>query len=657
MTDTRPRSGLPVEFLRVLAERSDADTPPVRIAAENVQQLPDGSARDGLILALLRGALSASAPQWLIQAAIDSGLAKEDAHFYAGAPLDLAATALCHPSCSDDQRDAALTRCSTEQLGALGREEHGAVLAEAVVAELGRRGPHALPMTPQLREQPGAAQVILREPALHDIVFHAALDLLPVFPDLTPMKGASGDDLMERHKAYRAARKAWESMWERVVSVHTRRHRQLLNWARDNDADHVIRRHLLNTVPWDVEPSLLEEVAQDDLAGFRLQSLITRACRLMRDGLSPDQARERLATELKSLTDAELRDFETLTEPDTHLREYSLHSAVSWVQYTTEHSWRHILNPLEAKPRFGDPHFWRAPDELLATLGRRFADTALEALDLWEPVKASTRPAPQDLRWLHALLIHHSELTVEARDKARAVLRHLRPQSRPAWQRDDFAAEQSDREFAALWNAIDGILGDPAAPRGNSALGDPSHVTVQRLSAVPDDVLDDYLSRHAGDDTLVEKALLSFTTRVSHRQGLSFADVLKRHSAPQQVLLELTTHLRQCLGGGPHLREAWTREILTLPNCTDELIRALPAWAALTVASPRHGSPHSAVTSLVTAALADDEAAWTRLAHSPASHSGPTAWLRLGDILHASVSGTPWPKPPTTARSTAAAEC
>jgi hypothetical protein len=46
------------------------------------------------------------------------------------------------------------------------------------------------------------------------------------------------------------------------------------------------------------------------------------------------------------------------------------------------------------------------------------------------------------------------------------------------------------------------------------------------------------------------------------------------------------------------------------------------------------------------AALGDDEAAWQRLAASPATYAGPTVWLRLGDILDAARSGGDWPAPP-----------
>lgn len=72
------------------------------------------------------------------------------------------------------------------------------------------------------------------------------------------------------------------------------------------------------------------------------------------------------------------------------------------------------------------------------------------------------------------------------------------------------------------------------------------------------------------------------------------------------------------------------------------------AWSALTVGGARHGTAHTTVASTVLAALGNDDDAWSRFATSPASYSGPTAWLRLGDVLKAATQGEEWPKPPTT---------
>ncbi|WP_282203008.1 hypothetical protein [Kitasatospora fiedleri] len=50
----------------------------------------------------------------------------------------------------------------------------------------------------------------------------------------------------------------------------------------------------------------------------------------------------------------------------------------------------------------------------------------------------------------------------------------------------------------------------------------------------------------------------------------------------------------------------------------------------------------------MTAAPGDGTRAWQRFADSPISHAGPTAWLRLGEVLDAAAHGTPWPQPPTS---------
>lgn len=76
------------------------------------------------------------------------------------------------------------------------------------------------------------------------------------------------------------------------------------------------------------------------------------------------------------------------------------------------------------------------------------------------------------------------------------------------------------------------------------------------------------------------------------------------------------------------------------------LVRALPAWPALHARGDRYGSAHPSVVAAVRDALGTDQAAWNRFATCPATNSGPTAWLRLGDLLDAAATGAPWPKPP-----------
>lgn len=638
MTTDEPRSGLPIEFLLAIVAEAGPGSPPIGMALEKARELQEGTHRDDLLLALLSGALSASAPQWILEAAVDSGL-KEEAQPYEGSPLLLARAALAHPSCPGSLRQEALRSCSAAQLGALGREGYGDALASAVVSELKDRCPQRQPMSPELVKEPGVPQLILRESRLHDAVFFAALGHLPEFPRLRAKDESDEDGALTRFDSFWAAREAWNGMWEHIVTVQTSRHRQLIDWAQDNRSRTTIRDHLLGTVPWHVEPSLLEEMATEDLDSFAVSDLITRVCQMLRDGISEDEVRARLAVELDTLK-PEVRDrIEDYFDNSADIRTFGLHAAVSWASSSANGSWRYILTPSEAKTRYGRPHAWLASEELLATLGRRFAAAAVKALHLWEPDPDSVRPSPRDLRWLHAALLHLPHVTEEVKEKARAVVGHMRPRSRSPWERVDYETQQEDRRLDELRTAIERILGDPAAPSPGSALGDPHQVTVRDLARASEEALSDYLTRHAGDDALVELALLSFASS-TYRSKLSFSEILAR--------AQMTTELRKRLGGGPNLREAWTRQVLTLPDLTPEVIRALPAWTALTVGSPRYRTAHKAVAAVVVDALGDSDEAWSRFATSPASYSGPTAWLRLGDVLNAAVQGTDWPTPPNS---------
>ncbi|MCX5320494.1 hypothetical protein [Streptomyces sp. NBC_00120] len=111
---------------------------------------------------------------------------------------------------------------------------------------------------------------------------------------------------MERH---RAASDAWDSMWSGILQAQSGHHLRLLTWsARNPAADRVVREHLLGTMPWHVEPALLEEVAAHDLKRFRRAVLLTRISRSCRNGLTPAQARERYADELAAASQEE-RDY------------------------------------------------------------------------------------------------------------------------------------------------------------------------------------------------------------------------------------------------------------------------------------------------------------------------------------------------------------
>ncbi|MFD0269780.1 hypothetical protein ACFVGY_24955, partial [Streptomyces sp. NPDC127106] len=599
MSGSEPRSGLPVEFLRAVVEVAGPDAPPTRAAVELIRTMPEGPARDDLTVTLLHGALGRSAPGWLLQAAIDRDVNRAgEQHHHLGRCMELASAALCHPSCTDEQRQDALRRCTVPQLGSLGRASCTGPVARGIVAELRRRAPRSLPMTPALLTGPGEAQIVLRQPDLHEDVFAAALDLLPRLPTWEEVGGDEDDG--SAVDVFDAAQEAWGTMWERVVSRHTVRHRQLLDWAHGTPADRVIRMHLLGTLPWDVEPDLLEEVAADDLARFHDAVLITRVCRMLRDGASEQDVRARFADDLAALTAERARKVERFFSEEDFFRRYGVQAAGRWVASAAGSTWRYLLNPAEAKSRYGERHHtWRASSDLLSTLGRRFAEAGVTALMLWEPDGEKGYRTPRDLRWVHSTLVHLPAVSDEVEARVRAILKDSRPdpyaRGRAAY---DHAAVSVEREFAELWSAIERIIGDPSAAARTSALGDPDSVTVRDLADAADAVLNDYLERHEGDDALVEKALLAFASR-SYRSQPVFADVLVRHSDPRAALLAISGDLRRRLGGSPNLREAWTRKVLDLPECDPELIRALPAWTVLTIGGgSRHRSAHKAVTAV-----------------------------------------------------------
>jgi len=97
---------LPLNFLCALVVDSNADDPPSRMAAEQARSMEEGLERRELLEALLRGPYASSAPSWLLEAAVDSDLArkppKSDPLY--GPSMDLALLALSHSSCTPQLR-------------------------------------------------------------------------------------------------------------------------------------------------------------------------------------------------------------------------------------------------------------------------------------------------------------------------------------------------------------------------------------------------------------------------------------------------------------------------------------------------------------------------------------------------------------------------
>ncbi|MFG3044536.1 hypothetical protein ACGFZR_06355 [Streptomyces sp. NPDC048241] len=639
---------LPLNFLCALVADSGAEEPPARIAAEQARSMDDGRDRRELLEGLLRGPYGISAPSWLLEAAINSDLTQKPPRsepLY-GPSMDLARRALSHPSCTPQLRHESLGRCTAVQLGHLGSAQAGDILADAVANSLRERGPRPDSMTVDLLDTPTDAQLVLRQHRLHSIVVATAVDLLPPYPFLDEKDEEDTSAWLKRQEA---AERSWCTMWKQVVSTHPEHHRLLVDWSYDNDAGFVVREHLLGSIPWDVEPELLAEIAQNDLASFPLSVLITRMCRMRRDGATEKEVREHFANDLAALVPQQRKRIDHVLSDDKYGLRFGCRTAISRIARAADREWRYILNPDQAQ-QYGRPHPWRASEDQLASLAQKFAKHATVALELWEPGSELPVRSADDLRWVRDLLQHLPAVTPEVKEKVRLICAEAH---RELARRQDYARRGLDSDTQQSRELLDTIermtaepLPDPGRAR-TASLGKPDQVTVRDLAGAPDTVLDDYLRRHPGNNALVERALLAFAYRAYHR-NLSFADVLKRHSDPQRALLDLTQSLRRRLGGGPNLREAWVDAVLNLPVTKPELIRALPAWTALKARGPQDQAAHPAVTSVVRTVLGDNAEAWQRFTTSPASYAGPTAWFRLGDLLDAAANGTPWPMPPRT---------
>ncbi|MFE5584920.1 hypothetical protein [Kitasatospora sp. NPDC056531] len=642
-------SRLPMEFLVAIAASAEPGSAVARMAADQARTTADDRQHGKLLEALLTRPYRETAPAWLLEAAVTNGLrqAETESEYLIGTTTGLMALALAHPECSEALRANALHRCTDSQLGSLGAANRPPVLGELVAAELRRRVPQRPRITPDLIKEPTSAQLVLRTQHLHDDVFDTAVALLPDEPDYSEHDNESSDAWSDRIKTAFAA---WETMWSLVLKRHPDRHVRLISRTEGTDAQHVIRDQLLGSLPWMVAPNLIRRIALEDLDRFAGAMTVTRVCRFLCEGSSAEEARERFAAELASFGESDRRSIDFYLKDGGRRATWGARAAVAWVAGAAEGRWRLVLNPSEAKPSYGDPYTWLTPADELTELGRRFAETAVQALRTWQPADSLGISRAADLRWVHAMLVHLSEVTPAVKKTVQLMIRDAhRSPTRP--RSYDYRAQEDQRQFTELLAAITRIVADPLPQEPavrRAALGDPTQVTPRTLSAVAPEVLDEYLDRHAGDDALVEKALLSFAWHGGYRHEPSFSEVLARHSNPPQALHALTHELRSRLGGNPANRETWARHILALPGCPSETVLALPAWTALKTRGTHYDSTHPAVVALVVGTLGDDHQAWQRLADSPISNSGPNAWLRLGDVLNAAADGTEWPRPPAS---------
>ncbi|WGD38704.1 hypothetical protein [Streptomyces cathayae] len=463
-----------------------------------------------------------------------------------------------------------------------------------------------------------------------------------------PEEVGEGSDTGDEWKQYKQAYEAWQSMWRQVLDRHPQRHRELIAWAVGTDAERVICDELLGSLPWAVEPALLAELAKADLERFSFEVLLARGCRMLRAGSDEQQVLDHFATDLSALTDEEQVPFHhALRCKSTTLLDMGCCAPVTWVQRAASGTWRHLLNPTQAKDGYRPVH-WQASTAMLTDLAAQFAKTAARALPYWEPKKRSWGITAREVAWVRDMVLRLPTITEDIKAGVLPIVRDARERLR--YRRSGLQPRHDERgELQEILGTIERVLADPApaagADRRWTALGAPDEMAVRDLARIQTQALSDYLDRHAGDDSLVEKALLSCAAS-GYRSHDDFEEVLRRHSSPDTVLLPLTERLRTNLGGGPSWREAWTRLVLAGPEAGPALVRALPAWSALRARSDRHGTAHPAVVATVREALGTDQDAWGRFAACPATQSGPTAWLRLGDLLDAAAAGVPWPKPP-----------
>ncbi|MGW6309012.1 hypothetical protein [Streptomyces niveus] len=478
-------------------------------------------------------------------------------------------------------------------------------------------------------------------------MFEAARDVLPTVPDIEETgEGEADRDNWERFKQ---AYEAWTSMWRQVLAEHPRRHRELVAWAAGTDAERVICEELLGGLPWAVESALLAELARADLERFSFQVLTAQGCRMRRDGSDEQQVLDHFAADLSALTDEEQMHFRhSLNHKSATLMDMGCRAPVSWVQRAALGTWRHLLNPTQARNGYTPVH-WQASTALLNDLAAQFARTAARAMPYWEPQKPSWGITPREVTWVRSMVLHIPVITEDLKAGIRPIVRDARERlNRHAGLHSRFD-ERS--ELQEILSTIERVLADPpaafGADRGRTALGASDKVTVRDLGHVQTPVLNDYLDRHCGNDSLVEKALLSCAAS-GYRSSDDIDNMLRRHSTPDTVLLHLTERLRTKLGGGPAWRETWTQLVLGRETVDLALVRALPAWSALRARGEGHATAHPAVVTAVREALGTDQDAWDRFATCPATNSGPTAWLRLGDLLDAAAAGDPWPKPPSS---------
>lgn len=616
---------LPTRFTRAVALCAKPGSAGAHLAADQARCMPPGNERAELLGALLSGPNKASAPEWMLEAAAHEGLSGEDYH-YLPKRFELCIQALTHPECPALLLSSVLRDCTDIQLARMGQPHCPPALVGTAANELRRRSGEPQPLK---RDLPTPAQVVLCTGSLDDAMFDTAISLLPTKPEQGPDQGRS----------------AWRAMWRAILKGQPDRHRQLLGSDANRE---LIRRCLISDLPWKVEPRLLKQLAREDLAQFDAHVVVAEASRMRRDGTAIATVRKRFAAEIATLDGSLRQELDSCLEDENGRLRLGCQATATWVSKAVRDDWRYLLDPAEAKSNFGKLEEWYASPEDLAQIGRMFAQRTIIALEMWEPNPRMPLSEPWELTWAIEVLKRLTWIPVQTKAAVESMVADAALGKRNSAEGRN-RSRDSLRQFDRAVNTLESLALAPtqSAPAPDLPQESPEVITLRQLATMKHEQLLRYLQLHPGIDGLVEKALVA-TVRSGYINQSEFCAILSQHSEPRRAILDITQHLRARLGGVLSHRESWVRHVLDLPECDREIIRALPAWTVMTSWSGLEIGMHPDSTDVVFDGLGDDHDAWTRFASSPITHSGPGAWLRLGDLLDAARTGAEWPKPPAT---------
>jgi hypothetical protein len=624
----RDRCTLPTRLLHALLAGTTPDHPLVGIAVDRVlrtESLASYTAETALATELLGRVYAAGhAPLALLHAA----LAADD--------NSLVRLALTSPDLPEVDRSGWLTAAEPKRLAAVAVHLEGAPIAGLVAAEVARRTLAGRRMIDVFDGEPGVAEQLLLAGPVAVEVLDTAMDLLPQPPSGEELRiafntrfrrwRAEDDDAGERGRGDKdpdrtfLARDAFDDLLARILRVQQPHHAHLSDSARPHGER--VAQMLLADLPWLLDDELLDELATRQLN--ELERTIAAACDDQSEGGADVawQAVMKFPFEFRHLVNEELPEALRIPDVGAH-RGRGAQAGPGWRGWASDAGHRHQL--VARLAQLVAPTLpWLAASDMMIIEERELAGVYCTL---------ALHPAPPD------------EVRVAAEhlaEAARARERNLR------WRSDD--------RSGSYLQALAPLLGAPrprqyeasaAAGRLVDDLSRPSaRPTLKALRQLNIDQLRTVVDRRAGDDELVELALLAGS-------GTNQADpdqLLEAHSNPRGALLILTRELRRRLGGNPEDRCRWIRFVLRSRWCTEEVVAALPAHAAMAVvteyrAPARQEQPNPIVT-MIRARLGDHAGAWQRFAANPATKTGEGAWLRLGELLDAAVTGGPWPPPP-----------